>query len=46
MVRPSDRRLELDEEIEFRRLHHREVYGLLALEVAIYYQPFSTIVLS
>jgi hypothetical protein len=25
------RGLELDEEIEFRRLHHREVEGLLAL---------------
>jgi hypothetical protein len=25
------RGLELDEEIEFRRLHHREVDGLLAL---------------
>jgi hypothetical protein len=37
---------ELDEEIEFRRLHHREVDSLLALEDAIYYQPSSTIVLS
>ena len=40
------RGLGLDEEIEFRRLHHREVDGLLALEDAIYYQPSSTIVLS
>ena len=38
--------LELDEEIEFRRLHHRQVDGLLALEDAIYYQPSLTIVLS
>jgi len=40
------RGLELDEEIEFRRLHHRQVDGLLALEDAIYYQPSLTIVLS
>jgi hypothetical protein len=46
MVRPSALAVLSDEEIEFRRLHHREVDSLLPLEDAIYYQPSSTIVLS